>query len=144
MANDEFYLEIDLLNREVSKDSNSQRYTVEVKDKEVKYEYSYSGFPDNSHESSISTLTNDQLFEIIKYIKEDGINKSITEEKPNDANGPSIKVHLSLLLIMDGQTIESKISGNYRINRANGKIKGIIIKNKEYIDAVESLVEFLQ
>ena len=146
MAKQIFYLKIDLLNSEFSKDSNSQRYIVEVKNKEVGYEYNYSGFPfpDNSQESLTHTITDEELYEIIKYIKEAGGNKSITENIPDDTDGPSRKVKLSLLLTIDGQTVESKISGNYRIDRADGKTKGTIIKNKEYIDAVESLIRVIK
>jgi len=143
MAESGFYLKIDLLNREVSKDSNSQRYIVEVKNREVGYEFSYSGFPDNSKQSKNRTLSESELAEVIKYIKEQGINRSITEIKPTDANGPSRKVALSLLLKLDGQTTESKISGNYRIFRGDGKIKGAIIKNKKYVDDVKSLIQDL-
>lgn len=146
MANQTFYLKIDLLNSEFSKDSNSQRYVVEVKNKEVGYEYNYSGFPfpDDSQESSTRQITDEELSEIIKYIKEAGVNKSITENIPDDANGSSRKVKLSLLLTIDGQTVESKISGNYRIDRADGKKKGTIIKNKDYVDAVESLIRVIK
>lgn len=143
MAENEFYLKIDLLNREVSKDSNSQGYIVEIKNRELRYEFRYSGFPDNSKQSKNRTLSDSELAEIIKYIKEGGINRSITEIKPKDANGPSRKVGLSLLLKLDGQTTESKISGNYRIFRGDGKIKGAIIENKKYVDDVESLVQDL-
>jgi hypothetical protein len=146
MASQTFYLKIDLLNSEFSKDSNSQRYVVQVKDNEVGYEYNYSGFPfpDNSQESLTYTITDEELSEIIKYIKENGVNKSITENIPDDANGSSRNVKLSLLLAMDGQTIESKISGNYRLDRADGKTKGIIIKNKDYVDTVESLIRVIR
>ena len=146
MAKQIFYLKIDLLNSEFSKDSNSQRYIVEVKDNQVGYEYNYNGFPfpDNSQEASTCTITDEELSEIIKYIKEAGVNESITENIPDDANGSSRKVKLSLLLTIDGQTVESKISGNYRIDRADGKTKGKIIKNKDYIDAVESLIRFIK
>ncbi|MCF8056356.1 MAG: hypothetical protein K9K37_06925 [Desulfocapsa sp.] len=144
MGANDFYCKIDLLTKEASKDSNSQRYTVEVKGKEVRYEYSYSGFPDNEKESASRTLNDEQLSKIISYIKEKGIDSSIIEKKPNDANGPSRKVHLSLLLTLDGQHTKSDISGNYNIYRAEGQIKGVIIENKEYVDAVRSLIRDLK
>lgn len=146
MGNHTFYLKIDLLNSEFSKDSNSQSYIVEVKDNEVKYESNYSGFPflDDSQESSTCTITDEELAEIVKYIKGAGINTSITENISDDAKGPSRKVKLSLLLTMDGQTIESKISGIYQIIRADGKTKSVSIKNKDYVDAVEALIQVIK
>jgi len=140
MAGDDFFLEIDILNRETSKDSNSQRYIVKVENKQVEYKYSYSGFPDEADESTSRTLSDDELSEIIQYIKNQEINNSITESKSQDANGPSRKVNLSLILKLDGKTIESNVSGNYKIFRADGKIKGEIIKNIKYVDDVMTLI----
>ncbi len=146
MADDNFYLKIDLLNSESSKDSNSQRYIVEVNGKEVWYEYTYSGFPfpDDANEKKTRTLSDNELSKIISYIKEEGINKSITENKSTGANNPSRKVHLLLFLKMEGHTTESEISGNTKIFRGDGKVEGLLIGNNEYVDAVESLIQDLK
>jgi hypothetical protein len=47
-------------------------------------------------------------------------------------------------LKLDGHITESRISGNYRTFRADGKINGAVIENKDYVDGVESLVQDLQ
>ena len=47
MSNSHFYLKIDLLNRETSKDSNSQRYIVEIKNRDFYIRINAGSFKDN-------------------------------------------------------------------------------------------------
>lgn len=145
IANNIFYLEIDLLYRETSKDSNSQRYIIKIKDKNVTYKYTYGGYPGYDKKSKNYTLTDKELSGIIQQIKDRKINKSIKEIRSTKSNGGSTrKVHLSLSLKLAGKITESKISGNTHIFRADGKINGEIIKNKMYISNVKSLVQDLE
>jgi len=145
MADNDFYLKIDLLNRETSKDSNSQRYIIEVKNTDVKYKYTYGGYPGYEEKSKNYTLTDKELSGIIQKIKDRKINTSIEEKRPTKSNGGSTRrVHLSLSLKLDGNITKSKISGNTRIFRADGEIKGEIIKSKKYINRVESLIQDLK
>ena len=144
MSDSNFYLKIDLLNRETSKDSNSQRYIIKIKDKDVTYQYTYGGYPGYKEKSKNYTLTDKELSGIIQEIKDRKINTSIEEARPTKSNGGSTgRVHLSLSLKLDGMITESNISGNTRIFRADGKIKGEIIKNMNYVDNVESLIQDL-
>ncbi len=143
-TNNEFYLEIDLTYTETSKDSNSQRYMVKVENNNVEYKYSYSGYPKNSNELINRKLSDEDLLQIINHIKTGKVNRSITEIKPTKSNGASMKVSLSLLLKMKGETTETKISGNLKIFRADGKINGELIKNKSYTDNVNLLISFLK
>ncbi len=145
MPDSNFHLKIDLLNRETSKDSNSQRYLVEIKDKDVTYKYIYGGFPGYKEKSKNYTLTDKELSEIIQEIKDGKINNSIEEIKPTKSNGGSTRsVYLSLSLKLDGKITESAILGNTHIFKAAGKIKGEIIKNKNYVNNVESLIQDLE
>lgn len=145
MKGQDFYLKIDLTNRETSKDSNSQRYRVEVKNRDVKYAYSYSGYPGNKKRSKNYRLSDEELGEIIQYIKNKKIDVSIEEKRSTKSNGGvTRRVHLSLLLKLEGKTTESEISGNVKIFRGGGKIKGEIIKNTNYINSVESLIGDLE
>ncbi len=143
---EDFYLQIKLINREKSKDSNSQHYHIEVKDGEVTYHYKYNGFPfpPNRERSSKYRLSDEALSEIIQYIKDEKIDVSTEEERSTKANGVTRSVDLSLFLKLEGKTTESKISGNVRIFRAGGKIKGEIIRNKNYVNSVESLIGDLE
>ena len=140
----DFHLKIDLINRERSKDSNSQRYRVEVKNKAVTYTYSYSGYPGNQKKSKKYTLSDEELSEIIQTIKDEKIEVSVEEKKSTKANGVTISVDLSLFLKLEGKITESKISGNVRIFRADGEIKGELIRNKNYVNSVESLIGDLE
>ncbi len=144
MADNEFYLKIDLLYSEASKDSNSQRHLVTMEGKNASYEYIYSGFPDGKKESMARTLNSEEFFQIIKYIKNEKVNTSIIENKPQTANGPKRTVHLSLFLTLDGQTVESEISGILEIFRGDGKIEGVTIENQEYIDDIQSFIQRLK
>ena len=144
MADETLFLQIDLLSREVSKDSNAQREIVEVKNSEVSYQYKYTGYPESRKESSRRTLSDGELSTIIKHIKETGLNKAITEKAPLAANGPSRTVHLALRMSLDGVTTESKISGNYHIYRADGKITGVLIQNRAYVDSASTLIQRLK
>ena len=145
MAENNFYLKIDLTNREKSKDSNSQRYIIKIKDKNVTYKYTYGGCPGYKEKAKNYTLTDKELSAIIQEIKDEKINNSIEELKSTKSNGGSTRsVHLSLSLKLDGKTTESNISGNTRIFRAGGKIKGEIIKNKDYVNNVKSLIQDLE
>ena len=145
MADSDFYLRIGLMHQETSKDSNSQKYMLEVDNKEVNYRFRYSGYPGNSFKSKEYTLTDKELQELIQQIKDRKINKSIKERRSTKSNGAStISVHLSVSLVLDGKITKSEISGNSRIFRADGKIKGEIITNKNYIDTVESLSQELE
>ncbi len=145
ISDSNFYLKIDLLNRETSKDSNSQRYIVEVKNKDVTYQYTYGGYPGYEEKSKNYTLTDKELSGIIQEIKDRKINTATKEIRPTKSNGGSTRrVHLSLSLKLDGKITESNISGNTHIFRASGKIKGEIIKNKNYVNNVESLIQDLE
>jgi len=62
---------------------------------------------------------------------------------PLKANGLARSVTLSLLLHLDGQTTESNISGNYRIFRADGNVKGSLIEHTKYVEAAEALLQDL-
>ena len=81
LKEEDFYLKIDLINREKSKDSNSQRYRVEVKNRDVKYAYSYSGYPGSKKRSKNYRLSNEELSEIIQYNKNKKIDLSIEEKR---------------------------------------------------------------
>ncbi|MEA3490492.1 MAG: hypothetical protein U9R27_01180 [Campylobacterota bacterium] len=140
----DFYLKIDLTNREKSKDSNSQRYIVEVKNKNVDYRYIYSGYPGYKKRSKQYKLTDRELSQIIHSIKDEKIDLSKEEKRSTKANGVTRSVDLSLFLKLEGKTTKSKISGNVRIFRASGKIEGELIKNKDYINSVESLIGDLE
>ncbi len=145
MSDSNFYLKIDLLNKEASKDSNSQRYIIEVKNTDVTYKYTYGGYPGHEEKSKNYTLTEKELNGIIQEIKDRKINTSIEEIRSTKSNGGSTRrVHLSLSLKLDGNITESEISGNTHIFRADGKIKGEIIKNKKYINRIESLIRDLE
>jgi len=78
------------------------------------------------------------------HIKNKKINTSIVENKPQTANGSTNRIHLSLLLTLDGQTVESEISGILNIPRADGKTRGVILENKTYIKNVHFLVQRLK
>ncbi len=141
----DFYLKIDLINREKSKDSNSQRYIVEVKNKNVKYAYSYSGYPGNKKRSKNYRLSDEELNDIIRYIKDKKIDLSTEEKRSTKSNGGvTMRVYLSLFLKLEGKTTESEISGNVKIFRGDGKIKGELIKNTNYINSVKSLIGDLE
>ncbi len=145
MAENDFYLKIDLTNREKSKDSNSQRYIIKIKNKDVTYKYTYGGFPGYKEKSKNYTLTDKELSDIIQEIKDEEINNSIEEIRSTKSNGGSTRsVQLFLSLKLAGKITESNISGNTRIFRADGKIKGEIIKNKDYVNNVESLIQDLE
>ncbi|MEN8154333.1 MAG: hypothetical protein ABFR75_09950 [Acidobacteriota bacterium] len=144
VAEEGFYLKINLSNREFSKDSNSQTYIVKIENGKFDYKFRYGGFPDNRKEEKSRDLGPEELSKVIKYIRERKINIPVTEVISTKANGPSIKVNLSLFMKLDGEEMETKISGNYSIFRGDGKIKGKIIKNKGYVDSVMSLIRSLK
>ena len=145
MAKNDFYLKIDLTNREKSKDSNSQKYIIKIKDNNVTYKYTYGGFPGYEEKSKNYTLTDKELSAIIQEIKDEKINNSIEELRSTKSNGGSTRsVHLSVFMVLDCKITKSEISGNTRILRADGKIKGEIIKNKDYVNNVKSLIQDLE
>ena len=144
MADNDFYMKVDLLHKESSKDSNTQRYTVEINNTSVRYQYHYNGYPDNRHHSKKYLLSEKELSEIIREIKEKKINHSVEEIISTKANGAKKSVDLSLFLSLEGKITESKISGNTRIFRADGKIKGEIIQNINYVDNVASLIQDIE
>ena len=144
---EDFYLQIKLIGREKSKDSNSQHYHIEVKDREVTYHYKYYGFPfpPNRERSSKYRLSDEALSEIIQTIKDEKIDVSTEEKRSTKSNGGvTMRVHLSLFLKLEGKTTESEISGNVKIFRGDGKIKGELIKNTNYINSVKSLIGDLE
>lgn len=145
MGDNDFYLKINLLNSEKSKDSNSQRYIIEIRDKNVTYHYNYSGFPDNKHKSKKYILSDKELSDIMQQIKDRNINESIEEIKPTKSNGgTTMGVNLSVLLLSECKITQSTISGNTQILRADGEIMGEIIKNIDYVNNVVSLIQDLK
>lgn len=145
MGDNDFYLKINLLNSEKSKDSNSQRYIIEIRDKNVTYHYNYSGFPDNKHKSKKYILSDKELSDIMQQIKDRNINESIEEIKPTKSNGgTTMSVNLSVLLLSECKITQSTISGNTQILRADGEIMGEIIKNIDYVNNVVSLIQDLK
>ena len=135
----DFYLKIDFINREKSKDSNSQHHTVIVKNREVTYHYEYNGFPfpSDREKSNRYKLSDSQFREIIEQIKSIHINRSITELKKDKYIGHSVE--LSLILKLDGKTSESHITGMTSSFRHKDKL----IRHKSYVDDVESLISDL-
>jgi len=143
MAGDELFLHIDMLTTEQSKDSNSQHYIVAVKNNEVGYQYRYRGFPGNADESITRTLSDDELSNIVRYIRENMLDKAITESKACD-NGPSREVRLSLVLTLDGETIESNISGDIKIFHGDEVMADNTVDNKEYVKNISRLIAQLK
>ena len=135
----DFYLQIKLIDYEKSKDSNSQHYTVEVKNREVVYHYKYNGFPfpSDSEKSNRYKLSDTQFKKMIERIKSNHINRSIKELNKDKYIGHF--VDLSLILKLDGRTTQSHITGMTSSFRHKDKL----ISHKTYVDAVESLISDL-
>ncbi len=131
-----FYLQITLIDREMSKDSNSQHYSLEVKDRDVTYHYKYNGFPfpSDREQSNKYKLSNIQFKKLIEQIKFYNIDRNITELKKEKYIGHS--VDLSLTLKLDGKTTQSHITGMTSSFRHKDKL----ISHKSYVDDVESLI----
>ncbi len=140
MKEQDFYLQIKLIDYEKSKDSNSQHYSIVVKNREVTYHYEYNGFPfpSDREKSSKYRLSDTQFKEMIEQIRSNNIDKNVTELKKDKYIGHF--VDLSLTLKINGKITQSHITGMTSSFRHKDKL----ISHKLYVDNVESLISDLR
>lgn len=109
----DFSLELYLKAEENSEDSNSQIETLEINGTDVDYTWTYEGYHPNddfdTEQKESFELTDEQIQSLKLFIKDQGLNQTLTEEKSTGEFGDSVE--LTLRVEIDGTVSEVAISG---------------------------------
>lgn len=138
--NQQLKLELFLLTKETSRDSNWQQCNLRIHNKSLSYQAKHGGRDPRKDFVVTYNLTQDQRKQLIKYIRKEKLNLNLKEIKSRAGYGISIKLDLSIQIA--NRKTRAYIEGRSNIWN-NNKLKSNL-KNKAYYQKVRSLLVFLK
>ncbi len=155
----DFYLKINLLNSETSKDSNSQKTEIVIKNHKISYQWNYEGYhPDEDLEDYKKVnreLDTGELKKIIDNTQKMNILKNVEEKSKKGSIGIATSlslemhmkqkktfIHISGMLNMWGNDdyVKNKWGKQYIKTRTNLKNNDLYKKIVNIISLIESMV----
>lgn len=134
-----FYMKLNLVTEEHSKDSNSQSYKIEITNNHVQYKFRYGGYrpgpiPEPDEDFYLSEKETLDLFNRIKRYR---LLKNVEEKKETKGLGSSIRLNLTIQ--MGDKTYQSNIEGMmylFRFRKSN-------LEYIKYAKRVNSIARFI-
>jgi hypothetical protein len=136
----DFALNLYLLSDEQSDDSNSVTETLEMEGVRGNYTWSYYGYHPGEPPADVNEdfkLTEEQVESLKLFIKDQGLNMDLAEEKPMDELGRRMEFTLSVT--MNGESTEISMKGMSYIWENGGDGSGNL-DNIALIEAAQSLI----
>lgn len=134
----DFFLHIEFVQRERSKDSNQQLTTITVKDQQVTYSWRYTGFPGPKEEECQYVLDARGMEELITILREGHLDRLVEEAQPTEKLGHSVELRFTYQT--GTHVFKSSISGMVRFL---GKQEGNI-EDTAFIEAVEDIISIIR
>lgn len=138
---DDFSLSITLTRGERSRDSHSQTTRITLKERELIYEKSYSGFRGGARSAPVKKrfkIRGEDLEQLKKMVRESNLPDSFELSLTNEESGVRRYFELALNLNLDGKKSSIEISGPR--NATQIKEKDVYLKTNALVDAVYRLM----
>ena len=141
MKKSKFRLILNLEHKEFARERNWEQTKLIIENGEINYSYRYYSYPSPRKEKKEYNLNENQINELIEYIKKNNLNRNINEIKPTEGYGISIVVELEIE-IEDVKT-EVKIIGRKNI-WDNEYEEGTNLENYNFYSNMCSLIFFMK
>lgn len=106
-----FSLSIAFTKCETSKDSHTSRYTIGINGREVRYQWQYTGFPDDKNEARTWTMSPAVQAKLLEYIRTHRLTRNLREIR--SATGIGLSVDVTWTLVQSGRTNVIRLQGMY-------------------------------
>jgi hypothetical protein len=134
----DFFLHIEFVQRERSKDSNQQFTMITVKDQRVTYSWRYTGFPGQKEEECTYVLDSEGMEELITILQEGHLDRLVEEDQPTEKLGHSIE--LKFTYQTGTHVFQSSVRGMVRfLGEQEGNIE-----DTSFIEGVEDIISIIK